>query len=190
MPSALNYLIVHGCYGYPTENWFSWLQQQLEDDGGKVKVPQFPTPESQSFASWSRIAKCALSGWNPAETILIGHSVGSVFVLRLAEQATEPYKAVFAACPFAKPLGIPEFDPILPTFLEPPFDWARVKKGTQKIACFAGDNDPYVPLPYAREVADAVGAPLTVVEKGGHLNAAAGYTSFPAMFDAIRKASQ
>ena len=40
--------IFHGTGGYPKENWFPWLKQQLEIKGFNVTVPQFPTPEGQS----------------------------------------------------------------------------------------------------------------------------------------------
>ena len=36
-----DFVIVHGSYGSPFENWFSWLFQKLEAKGFKVLVPQF-----------------------------------------------------------------------------------------------------------------------------------------------------
>jgi len=188
MPSAPNLLIVHGSYGKPEGNWFPWLRQMLEDEGAKVKVPQFPTPEGQSFASWSRIAKCALSGWDPADTILAGHSTGAIFILRLAELAEKPYRALFPVCPFVRDLGLTEYDPLNADFVHHKFDWGRIKRGAKQITCLAGANDPYVPFAYSEEVAAASGAEMIAVEKGGHLNAESGYREFPLLLEKIREA--
>jgi predicted alpha/beta hydrolase family esterase len=84
-------------------------------------------------------------------------------------------------------LGLPKFDPLNASFVHPAFDWARVKRGAQKIICFAGDNDPYVPLACSRDVADKAEVELVVVEKAGHLNAESGYRQFPLLLENILK---
>lgn len=185
MPSKANYLIVHGCRGSPEGNWFPWLNENLQN-GGTVFLPRFPTPESQSLASWRAVAKKALANCEPANTIFVGHSTGAVFVLRLAEETKQPFKAVFSICPFARALGLPDFDPLNASFVSPSFDWPRVRQGARKIVCFAGDNDPYVPLAASREVADRSGAEFIVVKNGGHLNAESGFHEFPQLLKKIR----
>ena len=37
-----DYVIVHGSYGTPFENWFPWLFQRLSEAGKNVLAPQFP----------------------------------------------------------------------------------------------------------------------------------------------------
>lgn len=37
-----NYFIIHGSFGSPFGNWFSWLQDFISTDGKQVYVPQFP----------------------------------------------------------------------------------------------------------------------------------------------------
>ena len=37
-----NYFIIHGSFGSPFGNWFSWLQDFISSDGKQVYVPQFP----------------------------------------------------------------------------------------------------------------------------------------------------
>ncbi len=187
MPSATNYLIVHGAYGSPEENWFPWLKHELEKGWGRVFVPQLPTPEGQLLSNWLKIVETELNGCLPTDTVLIGHSTGAVFVLRMAERTSQPYKAIFSVCPFARDLGLAKFDPLNASFVHPAFDWARVKQGSQKTTCFAGDNDPYVPLACTRDVADKSGAELVVIEKAGHLNAEFGYREFPLLLEKILK---
>ena len=82
--------------------------------------------------------------------------------------------------------GLPDYDPINASFFATPFDWAgiRARKGRAG-GCWAGDDDPYVPLARSREMADRLGVELEVVLGGGHLNAETGFTAFPQLRDAV-----
>jgi predicted alpha/beta hydrolase family esterase len=185
MATPTDFLIIHGTLGGPESNWFPWLKQKLAQGGHKVSVPHFPTPEDQSFASWHIVAEQALKEFNPDRTVLIGHSTGAVCVLRLAEIASKPYQAVFSICPFVRDLGLDPYDRLNSSFVHHPFDWQRIKNKAGSICCFAGDDDPYVPLSYSVEVAEKTGGDLTIVEKGGHLNAETGFLEFPLLLDRI-----
>ncbi len=37
-----NYFIIHGSFGSPFGNWFSWLHDFIEDEGKQVYVPGLP----------------------------------------------------------------------------------------------------------------------------------------------------
>lgn len=182
-----NFLIIHGTMGDPKGNWFPWLKTELEKSGHNVIVPTFPTPEGQSLSAWSAVAQKALSETEPANTTLIGHSLGAAFALRLAESASAAFKAAFIISPFMHTLGIDPYDELNSTFISQSPDWPRIRKNLPSVYAFAGQNDPYVPLPFATEVAQQVGAELTVVEKGGHLNEEFGYREFPLLLDKIRQ---
>ena len=183
----MNFLIIHGTMGNPEGNWFWWLKRELESSGHRVFTPFFPTPEGQSLAAWLDVADTALNGIDPADTVLIGHSAGAILALRLAEKTEKSYRAVFIVCPFIRDLGAEPYDALNASFVRPAFDWERIRKNVSDVFCFAGGDDPYVPLPWAREVADHLGVPLTVVEKGGHLNAESGYREFPLLRKKIRQ---
>ncbi|MDD3371035.1 MAG: alpha/beta fold hydrolase [Alphaproteobacteria bacterium] len=178
-------LIIHGAYGTPDENWFPWLRSKLAEK--TVFVPAFPTPDGQNLENWLKIALASLRDIPPEETVLIGHSIGAALALRMAEKTQKPFRAIFAVSPFARDLGLPDFDSLNASFIHPEFDWDAVARGAEHISCLAGDNDPYVPLALPEEIAAHVGAKLTVVPKGGHLNAAAGFTEFPLLLDQLKK---
>ncbi|MGE4351492.1 MAG: RBBP9/YdeN family alpha/beta hydrolase [Bdellovibrionales bacterium] len=181
----MNFLIMHGTMGSPDGNWFPWMKAQLEALGHHVWLPRFPTPENQNYTSWRSVAMQALHDLDPSQTILIGHSMGCALSFRLAEEADRPYRAIFAVAPFIDKTGVPEFDPLVVTFIEHAFDWARVKKGAGVYHLYAGDNDPYVSPELTRRVEDALGQPVTFVPGGGHLNAEFGYTSFPLLLQDV-----
>ena len=178
--------IIHGAYGHPGENWIPWLRQELVKSGHTPLAPQFPTPEGQSFTAWQKIAAPILAGFKPGG-VLIGHSIGAIFALQLAESAPAPFKAVFPISPFMRDLGQPQFDNLNRSFYDHAFDWPRIRRNAGKITCFTGDDDPYVPLDCAREVADKAGAELVMIAKGGHLNAKAGFTTFPQLLERLKR---
>ena len=182
----LRVLIIHGTKGSPEGNWFPWLRAALEKDGHDVRVPRFPTPEGQSFESWRAIAETELKDAPPAETLLVGHSTGAVFVLRLAEQAPVPFRAVFSVCPFAADLGLAGYDELNATFVRHDFNWPRVRAGAKAFFFYAGDNDPYVPLRFSQDVAVRAAGPLAVIPRGGHLNSEHGVASFGLLLRDIR----
>src|SRR3989338_1065148 len=92
-----NALIIHGTEGYPEENWFPWLKVQLEEAGYQVWVPQFPTPENQTPEKWFEVLKSYEKNFNK-DTILVGHSLGGAFLLRILEKISVRIRAaVFVA---------------------------------------------------------------------------------------------
>ena len=94
--------IFHGTGGHPGENWFPWLKQELAKEGYDATIPQFPTPEGQSLEAWLKVLKEYESSIQ-GNTVLIGHSLGGLFLLRLLERLKEPVKAVFLV---SAPIGV------------------------------------------------------------------------------------
>ncbi|MCB8882316.1 serine hydrolase family protein [Acidisoma cellulosilytica] len=179
-------IILHGAHGGPDTNWFPWLHAGLEAEGIAVLRPRFPTPEGQSLAAWLDVFDRTLEPLAAAQTVLVGHSLGAAFALRLVERAAAPIAGLFLAAGFAGALGLPDYDPINQSFFASEFDWPgiRARKGAA-CRCWAADDDPYVPLARSQEIATRLAAPLDIIPGGGHLNAETGFTTFPAMRDAI-----
>jgi len=188
--TGLRVVILHGAYGGPDTNWFPWLHAELERAGIEVVVPRFPTPQGQSLAAWIEAYDRAVARSAPAATMLVGHSLGVSLALRLVERGAEPFSGLFLAAGFTGALGLPDYDPINASFFDEPFDWKGIgeRKG-RTCRCWAGDDDPYVPLSRSQEIADHLHAPLEVVPGGGHLNGETGFTAFPQMRDAILAAA-
>ena len=51
-----NYFIIHGSFGSPFGNWFSWLHDFITEDGKQVYVPDFPIGVGyQNYENWSKL---------------------------------------------------------------------------------------------------------------------------------------
>ena len=77
-----NYFIIHGSFGSPFGNWFSWLQDFISSDGKQVYVPQFPIGVGyQNYENWSKLLKYYLDlGLVNENTTIIAHSIAPVFI--------------------------------------------------------------------------------------------------------------
>jgi predicted alpha/beta hydrolase family esterase len=182
----MNIIIVHGAFGSPEENWFPWLKGELEKLGHAVHVPRFPTPENQTLDKWLEAFQ-NYRQYLDEDTILVGHSLGPAFILNLLERLDRPIRAAFLVAGFTGRLGLEEFDPINRTFCERNFNWEKIKQNCKSFFVFSSDNDPYVPLEKGKELAENLGAELTVVEGAGHFNEKAGYKEFPLLLEKIRR---
>ena len=180
-----NVFIIHGAYGHPNENWFPWLKSELEKLGCKVFVPRFPTPKDQSLENWLKVFEDYKQCLNE-NSIVVGHSLGPAFLLNVLENLDKPIKAAFFVSGFVGLLGNPEIDNINKSFVDRSFDWQKIKQNCKKFYIFHSDNDPYVPLEKAKELAKNLGVDVILVKNAGHFNEKAGYARFELLLEKIK----
>ena len=154
--------------------------------GCKVFVPKFPTPENQSLENWLKVFE-KYKQYLDENSIIVGHSLGPAFILNFLEKLDKPIKAAFFVSGFVGLLGNHEFDNINKTFVDKKFDWQKIKQNCKKFYVFHSDNDPYVPLKKAEELAKNLDANLILVKNAGHFNEKAGYTKFELLLENIKK---
>lgn len=173
-----NIFIFHGTEGHPQENWFPWLKQELETEGYEVIVPQFPSPPivSAKISEWFDVLK-KYEGQITGNTIIVGHSLGGIFTLRVLEKLNHP---ITAALFVGTPIGV---RPILNydrdnTFSGFNFEWDTIRQKARDFIVYQSDDDPYVGLDNGKELAKHLGVELSFMPNAGHFNANAGYTKF------------
>ncbi len=173
-----NVFIFHGTEGHPEENWFPWLKKRLNQKNVAVYVPQFPTPPivPAKIAEWLEVLK-DYQQFITKDSILIGHSLGGIFTLRLLEQRKTPIKAaIFVGTPIGvKPILNYDRDNSFSGFS---FDWPTIKTKAKQFIVFQSDNDPYVSLGNGEQLAKELDVEPSFVPNGGHFNAKAGYLKF------------
>lgn len=179
--------IFHGTGGSPKGNWFPWLKGELEKRDCQVFVPQFPHPKNHHLSDWLNILK-EYKQYINEQTILIGHSLGGLFLLRVLERL-ENQNLVAAAFFVATPIGV---KPILyydsdEKFSGFEFDWEKIKEGARHFKVYHSDNDPYVSLGNGKELAKHLNEDLTFIPNVGHINAESGYKKFDLLLKDIEK---
>ncbi len=183
---ATKAILIHGVGGSPQENWFPWLKDKLEKLGLTVIAPQFPSDSRHNLSSWmSEFGRWTNSV--DAETMMIGHSIGSAFILNFLERSGNTIDAAFFVAPFVGRLGIDRFDSINSTFTEHEFNWAKIKQHCRNFFIYSSDNDPYVPVEKGKFLSAKLDARFKLVRGAGHFNSDAGYTDFPMLLEDIRQ---
>lgn len=181
--------IIHGTEGYPEENWFPWMKQELEQRGYKVFIPQFPSPPivPAKISEWFDVLKDCEQYINE-DTFLIGHSLGGIFTLRILEKLTHPVKAAFfIGTPVGvRPIANYDRDNSFSGFA---FDWRKIKEKAKYFIVFQSNDDPYVGLENGKELAKNLGIELSFVPNAGHFNKKAGYVKFEKLRDMVLEIS-
>ncbi|MBU1151526.1 alpha/beta hydrolase [Patescibacteria group bacterium] len=173
------FFIIHGVGGHPGENWFPWLKSELEKQGEEVIIPQFPTPKNQTLDNWLKVME---NYEITPDSTLIGHSLGVPFVLNLIEK--HPVKSAYLVAGFYGIAGN-EFDESMKTFAQRDFDWEKIRQNCKDFTVFHSDNDPYIKIEKAYELADKLHITPQILKGAGHINSSAGYNSFQELLDAI-----
>ena len=181
----MNFFIIHGIYGHPEENWFPWVKKELEKQSYEVIVPKFPTPIGQSLESWMKIIKKYDDKINQ-ETVLIGHSLGTAFILNYLEQAEKEIKAAFLIAGYHFMLENP-FKELNKGFVDKKFNWTRIIENCENFFVIGSDNDEYISESVTRQLAFNLDAELHIIKNAGHLNSKAGYDKFPFLLELIGK---
>ena len=174
-----NYFIIHGSFGSPFENWFTWLYDFISSEGKQVYVPQFPIGTGfQNYENWSKLLRYYLKlGLINENTTIIAHSIAPVFISKfLTENKIKVNKLIFV-CGFNNYLGInEEYDEVNKTMY---FDNLKdVKKFANEIICFYSDNDPYVKYEVEKEFADTIATEQICIPNAGHINSESGFDIF------------
>ncbi|OGM21351.1 hypothetical protein A2714_02545 [Candidatus Woesebacteria bacterium RIFCSPHIGHO2_01_FULL_38_9] len=91
-----NAIVLHGWGNSSKDNWFLWLKTELEKRGWKVWVPNLPKTDWPDVHNWDPYV---LKGWDiNKDTVLIGHSAGSVEALSILGQInTKIQKAILVS---------------------------------------------------------------------------------------------
>lgn len=200
------FLIMHGSYGSPEENWFRWLEKELKTLGYDVILEQFPVDD------WNEIEKIGrenIDSYTPVENLgswkkyfvdnilpqiqdqeigFVGHSIAPIFMLHMLSKYDIKVKTAIFVAPFFNIPDAPnvwQFYPVNKTFYSYDFDFDNIKKKIGKSFVVYGDNDPYVPAIEPSLFAEKLGSKIHRVVKGGHCGSI--FKEFPLLLELINK---
>lgn len=185
----MNVFVLHGTFGNPYENWFGWLSKKLSDSGVTSFCPHLPTPNGQTFENWKKIIDSYVeTGVINGDTVLIGHSSASVFLVKYLSKTDFVPKALITVCGFNGFIsGLTEFDELNKGFYVTETEISEFKKLQIPTTCIFSENDPYLPIEQLTEFSDKVLGERLIIKDGGHFNTDAGYGSFDELLGFLLK---
>lgn len=196
----MQFVIIHGAFGGPDENWFPQLGEKLASLGQKVIIPRFPVDDWDTITSqgpdipskhqnldhWLKTFEKVLENLNQNDKLcFIGHSLGPLFILHVLEKYDIQLDSAIFVSPF---LRLPDdkywqVHLVNKTFYKTDFDFVRLKRLIPISYTLYSDNDPYVDKKYSIDFAHNLGSSPVQVLSAGHMNSEAGYKDFPLVFD-------
>jgi uncharacterized protein len=179
-------IILHGTLGSPHSNWFQWLKYELETKGFTVWLPELPHAEKPSLHEWAAFIHKECPSPINEDTLLVGHSSGSILALILAQENPRPVGNVVCISVFHD--NSLHWEPNNQLF-DVTFEWAAIQANAKKLLFIHSDNDPYVPLDQARFVADSCKAELMLIPGQGHFNLEQSpeYKQFPKLVEILQQ---
>jgi len=130
-------LILHAWFSNPTSNWYPWLKIELEKRGYEVWVPELPTMPTNKPDMETMLRFILEKNFVDNDTIVIGHSLGSVLAMRLAESVGFK-KGILLA-----PWDFNDLTPAHQSFWQTMMDHKTIKKNVTEWVELISDNDPY-----------------------------------------------
>ena len=172
-----NALILQGWYQKPASNWYPWLKKELEAKDFNVLLPDLPTVHTD-LPDWKKIeaAIIKLDVIND-QTLIIGHSLGCLMALRLAQKHTFRKMILVSGWDFN------DLTQEHQLFWQSPLDHPKIKQNVKDIVCVSSDNDPYFTYFTNEQMSQRLGAKSVKVIGAGHFTDKFGISELPQILE-------
>ncbi|MBI2663303.1 leucine--tRNA ligase [Candidatus Woesearchaeota archaeon] len=149
-----NFVLLHGFTGSPDANFFPWLKKELENKGCKVSVPRLPNSNNPDIIEQ---VNYVINNYSFNEnTVLLGHSLGSVVALKVLEKLNKPIKKLVLAAGFCEPKFKDKKRPFEERF-NWKFDFEKIKNNIQSVIILRARNDSAVPAERSDKIKEKIG---------------------------------
>ena len=149
-----------------------------------VEVPPMPTPESPNMETWVPFLSKVI-GKPDTDTILIGHSIGCITILRYLEtlEKGERIGGAVLVAGFTDNLGYKEIQ----NFFQKPIDWDKIKQHCTKFVAIHSTNDPYVKLHHGDIFKEELKAKLIIEQEKGHMGGSDDMKELPSVIESVKE---
>jgi predicted alpha/beta hydrolase family esterase len=181
LSSKIKVIFLHGNGGStPQDNWFPWVQKELEKCGIVVIAEQFPDADLARASYWIPFLKNKL--WADNNSILVGHSSGAVAALRFAQKNNLLGTVLVGS--YYTDLGIENEK--TSGYFDNPWKWEKIKKHQEWIVQFASSDDPWIPIAEPRFISKQLGTEYYEFSNQGHFGGDYYKEKFPELVAAIK----
>lgn len=174
-----NSILFQSWYSEISDNWYGWLKAELTKKGYQTHFIDLPEMRKDVPDMGKMITQIESFGFIDKYTTLIGHSLGCLLAMRLAE------KYVIEKMILASGWDFDDLTEEHKTFWANKIDHAKIKSHVRKIYVIHSDNDPYITKITAEDMSKRLGAEFILVPNGGHLNAKSGITKLPQILNIL-----
>lgn len=171
-----NYLIVPGLGNSGPEHWQTFFENS-GDNFKRITQQEWDAPVCND---WVTSIDKAVSDYDVASVILIGHSLGCTTIAHWATRYKKKIKGALLVAP--SDVEGQEYTFPAKGFLPMP-----TEKINFKTIVVASEDDPWVSLERAKHFAENWGSEFINIGKAGHINAASGHKEWKEGFDILKR---
>jgi len=164
-----------------SENWYSYVKEELEKLGFNVIAENMPDPDLARKEYWLPFIEEKLEG--DEDAILIGHSSGTVAIMRFLET----HKLRGAVIVGAYHTYLRSDHEKASGYFDEDWNWEKIKQNVDWIIQFASKDDPYIPIEEARFVHENLNTEYHESDNQGHFGIDVDKVEFPEMIEIIKK---
>lgn len=166
-------LVLHAWYNNPKNNWYPWLRIELKKRDFSVYIPELPTLQTD-LPDLAQILKFVTSNFElNRQTVVVGHSLGAVVAMRLAEKHS--YAKMFLVAGW-------DYDDLYRQhilFWKTKMKHAQIRRHVKNVYVYSSDKDPYITTFQAEEMSKRLGGKFILVKGAGHFTDKDGITKIP-----------
>ncbi|MCX8072311.1 MAG: alpha/beta fold hydrolase [Candidatus Binatia bacterium] len=168
-------VFVHGYDGSAPGHWQRWLFAELQRRGILATFPELPDPQWPECNKWVEQLQ-AIVAEAPTPVLFVAHSLGCWAIDHLfAQHGSRGVRAALLAAP---PSPYLLFEPVQSFFPAP-----QVRSAWEAVAArsllVTSDDDPYIEVGEAYEIAQRLGVPIQILPNAGHINIESGFGAWP-----------
>ena len=159
-------LILHGWGGSDAPHWQAELACEIAKDYGTVSFPLLDNCHFPSKNRWIKQVKQILEDFKP-DTVVC-HSLANTLWFWLCQEEIQTVQRLF----MVSPPSLTTEEKTIKTFF--PCE-APSELYAKEIHMIVSDNDPWVKMEEAQNIASHYNATFTSIQNAGHINADSGY---------------
>jgi predicted alpha/beta hydrolase family esterase len=170
-------LILHGWGGSDAPHWQAELASEIAKNYGTVSFPLLDSCHFPSKNRWVKQVKQLLIDFRP-DTVVCHSLANNLWMWLCEEDGMVEVERLFM-------VSVPSFktkEKTIKAFFPCPLPNNIYAKEVQMIV---SDNDPWVELSEAKELASHFGVSLSVLENAGHINEDSGYGKWELIEDLV-----
>ena len=191
MPKTKNatVYIIHGYGATPSDHWFLWLHNALNQANVNVKSITLPNSQAPDFNQWQQTLDNQIGIPNEHD-IFVAHSLGNPTLLHyLSQRKPKRIGGLILVSGFFQPLphlpNINGYD-INAYMSHLQLDLPAIAKMSPNITHIISDNDSIVTPNDSQKLVSAIGGDVVMIAKGGHLLGGDGFTTLPEALKTIQ----
>ncbi len=160
-------LLLHGWGGSDYPHWQAHLAMEVAKNYGTVSFPLIQHPHYPSKNRWIKEVRAVLEDFRP-DTVVC-HSLANTLWFWLCEMRIAPQiERLF----MVSPPSLHTSEEVLKSFYPAPMPETLC---AEEVTLYVSDNDPWIEIDEAKQIAEHYDATLHILHDAGHINTESGF---------------